>query len=572
MAMLVVINDGETHTFQINEGVSVIGRHPNSDIPLVHGTVSGKHAVIVQEGDKYYLEDVGSRNGTFVNGTQLSTRSALNHDDNILFGQLPANFVSKIGSGKTNDTVSLDGDAKKTVQDSGGGTVNFESLQEQMNVDFSSEAGEQLAETNASAGRFGVLDTQPEAKLQAVLDISTALVGATELNEMLPRVLSTLFGIFRYADRGCVLLLDPVSGKMIPRALKHRREEVDASVRLSRTIVSKVMEEKVGVLSADASQEFSNSESIADLKIRSMMCAPLIDLQGEVCGIISIDSQNPLGQFTKDDLDLLMVVAGQAALSYETTRLMESHMQKLKQDNEMEIAQSVQEALLPEALPVTQGWHFFASYDSAQAVGGDYYDSFVLPNGQLCLSFGDVAGKGVPGALIMARMSSCVQSTIKHVTDIEEAVGAINDHMCDSRVEGRFVTYVLTMIDTETSEVSLVNAGHMSPIIRRADGSIEQFEDDLIGPPIGVVEEYPYEADRRKLEPGDMVVIVTDGVDEAMNAAGDLYGVERTLEFVKNGPANASEMGRKLLADVRSHAAGRAQNDDITIMTFGREA
>ncbi|MFH1265988.1 MAG: GAF domain-containing SpoIIE family protein phosphatase, partial [Planctomycetota bacterium] len=418
----------------------------------------------------------------------------------------------------------------------------------------------------------GVLDVNPEAKLKAVLEISNSLAGTLDLATLLPKILDSLFSSFKHADRGCILLKDERTGEMVPRAMRHRREDEDSSVRLSRTIVSKVLSEKAGILSADAATDdaFSESQSIADLKIRSMMCVPLLGLDGEALGILSIDSQNPLGQFTRDDLDILMTVAGQAALAYENARLVQAYAAKQKQDAELDLARSVQRALLPTELPTAEGYQFYASYDAARAVGGDMYDWFELPDGKICLSFGDVAGKGVPGALIMSRMSSCVQSTVRHVHDVVEAINAINDHMCDSAVEGRFVTYVLCIVDTRNHEVVLSNAGHASPITRRANGSVEQFDQELAGPPIGVTEDYPYEAETRKLEPGDMILITTDGVEEAMNPEGDLYGTERVLELVKNGPAEAEELGKLLLADVRRHASGRPQSDDITIMTFGR--
>jgi sigma-B regulation protein RsbU (phosphoserine phosphatase) len=171
----------------------------------------------------------------------------------------------------------------------------------------------------------------------------------------------------------------------------------------------------------------------------------------------------------------------------------------------------------------------------------------------------------------MSRMSSCVQSTIRHVKDVVEAINAINDHVCDMSVEGRFVTCILAIVDTNKNTVERANAGHMSPIIRRADGSVEQFDEDIVGTPIGVLEDYPYASEIRELAPGDLMVLVTDGVDEAMNPAGDLYGGERLLDFVKRGPPSAEKLGKSLLGGVRRHANGRAQNDDITIMTFGRK-
>ncbi|MGE3316504.1 MAG: PP2C family protein-serine/threonine phosphatase, partial [Planctomycetaceae bacterium] len=158
------------------------------------------------------------------------------------------------------------------------------------------------------------------------------------------------------------------------------------------------------------------------------------------------------------------------------------------------------------------------------------------------------------------------------VDDPGEAVKAINNHMCANAVEGRFVTFVLAVIDVVSHEMRLVIAGHMSPLIRKTNGKLEEFDEDSVGLPLGVLEDYPYDVLSYHLEPGETVVIYTDGVSEAMNREGALYGEERVREFVKNSKASATAMGTALLADVRKHADGRPQNDDITIMTFGRNA
>jgi serine phosphatase RsbU (regulator of sigma subunit) len=422
------------------------------------------------------------------------------------------------------------------------------------------------------SGRFGALDVQPAAKLRGILEISRTLAGTVDLNTLLPKILDTLFTIFPGADRGCILLKDAATGQMIPRAIKHRRPGDDESVKLSRTIVNKVIADKAGILSADASSDtrFQASESIANFTIRSMMCVPLLGLDGEPLGIINIDTQNPLKQFSKDDLDLLMAVAGQAALSYENARLVVSYTEKQKQDNEMQIAAGVQRALLPEHLPQVPGYEFSATYESAQAVGGDYYDCLLLPRDRVALAFGDVAGKGVPASLVMSRLSSVVQCTMEFVEDVGEAVARINQHMCANAVEGRFVTFTLTIIDLKTNEMSIVIAGHMSPVIRRIDGTTEEFPETMIGLPLGVVSEMTYEVSRRTLQPGETILIYTDGVSEAMNPAGDLYGVERLKELVLKSPPQPAKLGQAVLADVKRHANGRAQNDDITLMVFGR--
>lgn len=554
MARLVVLQGGEAIPHELLGEHTTLGRHPECELQLDSNMVSRRHAQVIAENGRYFVEDLGSGNGTFLNGKQITQRTPLKHGDRLKLGPVLLRFeaaeqppgtepemAAAIESGDT-FKLAVNEDASATIMDS---TVGF---------------------TGAEA--------RPEVKLQGVLEITRSLAGTVDLKVLLPKILETLFKIFPHADRGSILIKDSATGRMLPAAQKHRRESEDSTVRLSRTILQKVLEEKQGILSADASSDarFQASESISSLTIRSMMCVPLLGLDNEPLGLINIDTQNPLKQFKKDDLDLLMAVAGQAALSYENARLMQTYLEKQKQDSEMSIARGVQRALLPEKLPKVAGYQFAASYDSAQAVGGDYYDCFMLGDDKICVSFGDVAGKGVPGALIMSRMATVVQNTLSFTQDVGEAITTINNMMCNKAVEGRFVTYVLAVIDLTTHEMTLVNAGHMSPLIRKSDGRVDQFHDETIGIPIGIMEDYPYETVSRRLEAGEMVVITTDGVDEAMNPKGELYGKERVVEFVKQAPSDAAELVKGLLADVRRHAAGRPQNDDITIMAFSRNA
>ncbi len=563
MADLIVLQGGKAVAHPLAEGENVIGRHPACTIQLDSNTVSRRHAQIIRQGHVYQIEDLGSGNGTFVNGKQISGKTELNHDDRIKLGPILLRFQSQGSS------VLAQADKPSVPRPQSLADTNAEI---EVEDDAGMDVGITATMVNGPMGGFGVLEVQPEVKLKAVLEITRSLAGSVDVKGMCPKILDTLFSIFPQADRGCILLKDEASGKLISRAMKHRRQEEDSSVKLSRTILNKVLGEKTGILSADAANDaqFSASESISNLSIRSMMCVPMLDLDGQPMGVINIDTQNPVSQFRNEDLDLLMAVAGQAALAYESASLLVSFMEKKKQDGEMEIARNVQRALLPSTLPKAPGYEFYASYDSAQAVGGDYYDAGVLSNNKIFLSFGDVAGKGVPGALIMARISSCVQNTMQFVNEVGPAVEAINKHMCAAAVEGRFVTYVLTIIDVKTHVMTLVNAGHMSPIIRRPDGSLFEFDDETVGVPIGVVDGYPYDVLTFKLEPGDLAVLFTDGVSEAMSPNDDLYTMERLREFIKNGPLKADELGKALLADVRLHANGRPQNDDITIMTFGR--
>lgn len=548
-----MLQGGQATPYDLKSDEFVLGRLPECDIQLQSNMVSRKHARVVRRGREYLLEDLGSGNGSFVNGKRITEPYALRHDDRIKLGPVLLRFESD--------------DASPSE------LRRREELQGAFDLDVTAEdTGSTIMGSLGTTGGFGMLDVQPQAKLKAVLDISRALVGAHDVDKLLPKVLDSLFEIFPHADRGCILLKDPATGRMIPRAIKHRRGETDESVKISRTILQQVLEQKQAILSADAASDtrFRASESISALTIRSMMCVPLLNMAGEPMGVINIDTQNPLAQFKADDLELMVAVAGQAALGYESTRLLASHVEKQKQDAEMGIARNVQHALLPEHMPDVDGYEFFASYEAAQAVGGDYYDIMDLPDGRICLAFGDVAGKGVPASLVMSRLSSAVRNIVEYVSDAAEAVSRINNHMCAKAVEGRFVTFVLVMLDPRKHTMSVVNAGHMSPLIRHADGSIEELDQSAVGVPLGVVEGFPFQSVECSIKAGDCIVIYTDGVSEAMNPDSELYTIERLQAFVAGGSARPSELGPAIREDVKQHAAGREQNDDITLMVFGR--
>ena len=565
MAKLVLLLDGNTTSFELTETETVLGRHPECTIQVNSNMVSRRHARLVKGNSGYLLEDLGSGNGTFLNGKKVDEPTVVGHDDRIKLGPVMLRYedpdsaaaATAVGSTVVRKSTRPDFAATLAVDIASGEHDNA-----------------QIMSTTADASGFGKLEIQPEAKLKAVLEISRSLAGTVDLDAILPKILDTLFKIFPHADRGCILFRAEDSDKLVPRVLKHRRADEDESVKLSRTILKAVMEQKTGILSADAASDsrFQASESISSLTIRSMMCVPLLSVGGEVMGIIHIDTQNAFNQFRPEDLDLLIAVAGQAAMSYETARLMVTFLEKQKQDREMGIAANVQLALLPESMPIVPGYEFYASYDSAQAVGGDYYDCMMLGADHVCFAFGDVAGKGVPASLVMSRLSSVVQNVMTFVSDLGEAISRINGQMCAKAVEGRFVTFVLGLLHVPSGKLKIAIAGHMPIMIRKPDGTVEEFGEEIIGVPLGVIEDYPFDVAERIIQPGELCVIYTDGVSEAMNPDSDLYGMDRLRKLMVDSPAGAGEqLGKTILADVRKFAAGRPQNDDITLMVFGRK-
>lgn len=575
MAKLVLLQDGVALPYELTAAETVLGRHPECTIVVESNMVSRRHARVLREGTSFFVEDMGSGNGTHVNGDKIEGKLPLKNEDRIKLGPVLFRFEADapVAADSPTNAPTKVTPVRRTPP---GAPVTNLAATMGFNIDLASgdDDASVIMGSHSSSNLSGI-QVKPEAKLKAVLEITRSLAGTVDLQHILPKILDSLFSIFPQADRGCILLKEEGHTQMIPRAIKHRREGDDDSVKLSRTILNKVLTEKTGILSSDAANDarFNASESISNFKIRSMMCVPLLGLSGDPIGVINIDTQNAFKQFQNEDLDLLMAVAGQAAVTYENARLLVSFIEKQKQDNEMDIARAVQHALLPEEFPQVTGYEFFATYESAQAVGGDYYGCIVKDEGRkVCLAFGDVAGKGVPASLVMSRLSSVVQTTLEFVDEVGESCERINNHMCANAVEGRFVTFTLVFLDTVKHEMSVVIAGHMPLMIRKVDGSVEEFGEEAVGMPLGVVEGIPFDVVTRTLEPGETVVIYTDGVSEAMNPASDLYGIEHLRNFISQNTSNPTALGKLIRADVKRHANGRYQNDDITLMTFGRLA
>ena len=306
------------------------------------------------------------------------------------------------------------------------------------------------------------LEVNPQAKLKALIRISQNLGRTVAVSDVLPKVLDSLLAIFPQADRGVMVLRDAASGKLVPRALKHRRPELLDTVRISRTIVQGVMATKEAILSADASSDFRfhASESIVDFHIRSVMCAPLINSQGEVSGVIQIDTADQRSRFNRDDLEVLASVACQAAIAVENAELHETFLRDQKRSRELELAHDVLRGFLPSRGPQIEGYDFFHFYEPANELGGDYFDYIPLPGRRLAVVVADVSGKGIPASLLMARLSADVRYCLASEPSPAEAVGQLNRVFFSAGWEDRFVTLVLAVLDPRRHEITLVDAGH----------------------------------------------------------------------------------------------------------------
>jgi serine phosphatase RsbU (regulator of sigma subunit) len=543
------------------EGNSItLGRHPDCDIVLEAAAVSRQHARILLVDGKFYVEDLNSRNGTLLNGRPLLRREVLREHDQL--GVCDLVFIFHHGLPDLELPV-----ARRHEE---GAEPPAMVIEDQPATGGSAV----MSRVDLSIGPASLrLGANAEAKLKALLEISQNLGKALALKQVLPKLLDSLFTIFIQADRGFVVLREPASGRLVPKAVKYRRGDDRDMIRISRTIINEVMSTKEAILSADAAtdQRFDLAESIADFHIRSMMCAPLVNSEGEGIGVIQIDTVNQRNRFSREDLDVLASVACLAAFAVENAELHETLLHEQALERELRVAHEVLRGFLPAASPRLPQYEFFAFYEPANQLGGDYYDYIPLSGGRLAVVVADVSGKGIPASLLMARLSADARYCLASEPTPAEAVGRLNRTFCEAGWEDRFVTLVLAVLDMQRHEVALVNAGHLPPLLRRGPGKIEAVVEAETHLPLGVEYDTRYSQHVLPLEPENLLALYTDGITEAMNDQDQLYGAARLRSQLGSASTRVDRIGRLILEDVKRFIGLRPQSDDMCLVCLGRK-
>jgi serine phosphatase RsbU (regulator of sigma subunit) len=287
-------------------------------------------------------------------------------------------------------------------------------------------------------------------------------------------------------------------------------------------------------------------------------------------GIIYLDAIDPARRYRQEDLDVLVTVATIAGQAVESAGARGDTIDAATQQRRLGTAKQVQMQFLPQRRPQIAGYKFYDYYQPADEVGGDYFGYVPLNDGRLALTIGDVAGKGVSAALLMAHFCAEVRYCLSTSATPAEAVGQLNQDLSSETLNYHFVTFVLCVLDPKQHKLTIVNAGHVPPLRRRGN-SIEELGRSEGGLPLGCDQQRPYEQVEFDLAPGDTIVMYTDGISEAMNAKGDVFGPKRMREAIARAPAGAEGAGQTLLDDVRRYVRGRLPSDDICLVCFARE-
>ncbi len=540
----------------------VLGRNPDCDLVIPITSVSREHAHILRVQGRYHIVDgdvngTPSRNHTFVNNQEIPTvtRTPLKNGDKIRICDFIATFE----------------EAPRPPLPA--------ALREEEEPEEVEEVGSTTVEaTLVHNSSLMLLETHPADKLRALLEISESLSRTLDIDRLLPKIVDSLFLVFKQADRCFIILVEEGTGRLLPKVIRTRRPQDEANARFSKSIVRQCLESKKLFLSNNAdSDKRILSQSVVDFRIRSVMCAPLIAADGTSFGVIQLDTQDRGKKFTEDDLALLGGVANQSSIALQNAKLHREAQVRAQMEKEMHIAHQVQRGFLPLKMPEVSGYEFHAHYEPAQDVGGDYYGFVPMGPKRLAITLGDVAGKGVAAALLMAKFSSDVRFCLLSEQDLSAAVAALNELVCQSAGQmDRFITLAAAVLDAAAHTVTLVNAGHMTPLLfRAATGKVEDaMPNKAAGLPMGILEGQTYETCSVRLEPGDSLFLFSDGVTDADNMRNESFGLKGIHAALKtDGPCGPRALGERLVKAVKLHATGKTtQKDDITLVCLGRTA
>jgi serine phosphatase RsbU (regulator of sigma subunit) len=545
-SFVVVDPNGHRKRVPVDPIPFLIGRQPENHLILRDSRVSRSHARIVVENGAYVLEDNGSRHGTFVNGKRVK-RKALENTDRVEFGAQDSYQLH----------FALDGlELKRLMEQVGGG--------------------------EAAAAPLGVGSNL--AKLRAILDLARTLQSSFSIDEVLVSVVDTALTITG-AERGFLLLRSTPDAPLETRVARNKRGQNlrETDLRVPREVIRRALEHRRELLSMNFEplgvDETRPQNSIVDLELRSVICVPLVRIRAgqnnatsvmvsgnETVGVLYMDSRVMAADLAGGNRELLQTLAIEASTVLENARLLQEEQSKHQLEDELRLARTIQQSLLPRSLP-SDGWlRASGSSLASHEVGGDYYDVTRVSSHCWSAVVADVSGKGVSSALL----ASLLQGALLIVSEHPEAMGhrmeRLNRFLLDRTGGEKYATVFYSLLH-EDGRMYYVNAAHCPPMVVRANGQRSELE--ASGMPVGLVETAEFAVLEEHLAPGDKIVIYSDGVTEAQNLETAFFGKKRLREVVQAHATESCATIHDAVQDaVAAFTEGAAQSDDITLVVL----
>lgn len=522
-----IVWEGENHRFTLEDGEHTVGRSSENDVQVPMARVSKKHAAIRIDGERIFVKDLGSRNGTEINGQPVG-EAWLEVQPGALVSF--AGALMRRSSPATTASHRLLGDHQVATSLRYNISQGYSEAAQHRLMDRS----QQLFELLASSDDVGAIETA-----------ACRLVA-----ESVP------------AERVVMLADSGEATSVEARSRWTRTGDPDAPLQLSSSIVGSVLKGRDSVLVANPLEDprFGGQQSIMALSLRSAMAAPLFDNQ-RVRGILYVDTTDSRVRYTQADLEVLTATANAVAVK----------LRNLTLEEEIHAAAKIQKALIPTNVSVPEGYEVDAHQVMCRAVGGDLYFVGPRPSGRVLIALGDVTGKGMPAALAMSATTVSLGILADIDSDMETLAARLHRQLFKSLAEEQFVTLFVGELDPATGAVRYVNAGHEPVLMVRANGTIDTLDSTTL--PLAMIEEIPLVAAEAQLDPGDLMVIFSDGIPEATTSGDNFLGLDRVkAALTEKRDQQLPAVRSGVVSLVESFLAGGPASDDVTLMMLRRHA
>lgn len=552
-----VVETGENQgmIFPLRETVISIGRGPENTIQIIDTQMSRSHSLLLLHEGRWYARDLGSKNGTQINDETIEGDHPVCHGDLLQIGGTTFIFEQDCSPPPDANKIST---GVRVLHDEDTPFVARHVM----------KLREELGNENEISNIYD-LPSHDSQRLNLIYQVADMISSILDLDELLGRVLD-LIQQFLAPDRAGILLYDEHYNVLLPKVIRRPPNSQDDIV-ISSSIINKAVSEQVAIHVNDAphDQRFNAADSIVSQRIQSAICVPLV-YKTEVLGVLYLDRRQPKCSYEENDLKLVIGIANQAALAIANTRLHRKLLEQHAQERELEIARSIQENLLPRTMPELPGFEIAGLSRPARMVGGDYFDVIALPDGRYVIAIADVAGKGVPAAILIAAVRAAVQIEVRGLKDEKELLHIIerlNQMVCRDTSSSVFVTMVLGVLDPSRRTLTYCNAGHVHPLLCHRDGHVSSL--DVGGCFLGIMPGIHYELSVAPLEPGSILVMYSDGVTDMMNGRREMFGIQRLTDLLVTADRlSAHHLCIKIEQAAQTFRQGAEPFDDFTLLAL----
>ena len=529
----------------------ILGRGQQCDVVLPEASVSRRHAQISVADERCFLVDLGSGNGTFLNGEHLAEPTPLVSGDEVRVGTAVLEF-------RLADSPRLDGTRSRTItiRDAARDSGPLPLVIPLANLQLTGPPADELE--------------RMRRKLEFFRQAGVVLTRTLNERELFDALLEKAMAVLPQAGRAFILRRDPESGELASIGARTRSGAVE-EIPASRTLIDAVIRRREPLASVDVGAEagFEVANSVRHLNLRAVACLPLL-VEDRLVGVMQVDNTEERRGFSADDLDLLSGIAGPIALAMEHSRLHEKLVERDILEHDLALARRLQRSFLPQTPPEVPGYGLAVEYSPAAEVGGDFYDFFPLASGRIGLAIGDVSGKGVSGALLMARLTSVLRAAAARSEHPASVLEELNELVFAENDEGMFVTANFAVLDPESGRLEIANAGHLLPIVRHRDGRAGELKLQP-GSALGVSRPLLAPAASWTMSPGDLMLFATDGLTEAANHQLQRFGNARIIETLRRlASDDPSQAINGLLTAARSFVGDHGFDDDLTLLCLTR--